>query len=333
MSPSPLPFGVPNFIMTGFYAEPGSADALSATLTAEARTLYLAQLAYYRGDAARAGALCAALLENGGLDFTARVGCALFTALCAMYAGDVQGWNRAQAILTALSDQQPQSPALLISAASLSGALYLQEAPPWLRAGEFLGPAAGYPAQSYLYAKHLLVRGDDAGLLCVSAPLRSYARSAGALLPCIYLHLLTAIACHDLGDDAAAAAHIRTAVALGLPDKLYGVFAEHRRALGTLLDEALRASDPAALQTVRAISETLLTGWTALHTALTDDRETAALAPREYEAARLAAQGAKNAGIARRMGISEGSVKAYLHAAYGKLGVRRRGELKRYMLP
>lgn len=53
----------------------------------------------------------------------------------------------------------------------------------------------------------------------------------------------------------------------------------------------------------------------------------AALTPRELEIARLAAVGLSDKEIAARLFISHRTVENKLHAAYGKLGVRRRGEL------
>ncbi len=54
------------------------------------------------------------------------------------------------------------------------------------------------------------------------------------------------------------------------------------------------------------------------------------LTGREIEVARLAAAGLRNAQIAERLYISEGTVKIHLHHIYGKLNVARRPDLERY---
>lgn len=53
----------------------------------------------------------------------------------------------------------------------------------------------------------------------------------------------------------------------------------------------------------------------------------ASLAPREREIAALVATGLRNRDIAARLGMSEGTVKVYLHGIYQKVGVENRTEL------
>ena len=52
-----------------------------------------------------------------------------------------------------------------------------------------------------------------------------------------------------------------------------------------------------------------------------------ALAPRERELIRYVRQGLRNREIARELGVTEGTVKVYLHAIFEKLGVKNRTEL------
>ena len=56
------------------------------------------------------------------------------------------------------------------------------------------------------------------------------------------------------------------------------------------------------------------------------------LTPRELEVVRYLAMGCKNADIARRLFISEETVKAHLSRVFGKLGVHDRVELTLYAL-
>jgi two-component system, NarL family, nitrate/nitrite response regulator NarL len=51
------------------------------------------------------------------------------------------------------------------------------------------------------------------------------------------------------------------------------------------------------------------------------------LAPREQEIVALVSQGLRNRDIASQLGITEGTVKVYLHAIFEKLGVSSRTEL------
>lgn len=51
------------------------------------------------------------------------------------------------------------------------------------------------------------------------------------------------------------------------------------------------------------------------------------LSPRERELVELVRQGLRNRDIAERLGVTEGTVKVYLHGVFGKLGIRNRTEL------
>jgi len=55
------------------------------------------------------------------------------------------------------------------------------------------------------------------------------------------------------------------------------------------------------------------------------------LTPRQLEIARLVAQGCTNAEVAKRLAISEGTVKTHLHMLYKKLGIGGRLELALYI--
>lgn len=55
--------------------------------------------------------------------------------------------------------------------------------------------------------------------------------------------------------------------------------------------------------------------------------EGASLAPRERQLVALVRQGLRNRDIAAQLGVTEGTVKAYLHAIFDKLGVASRTEL------
>jgi len=52
-----------------------------------------------------------------------------------------------------------------------------------------------------------------------------------------------------------------------------------------------------------------------------------ALAPRERELIRCVRQGLRNREIAEQLGVTEGTVKVYLHSVFEKLGVSSRTEL------
>lgn len=73
--------------------------------------------------------------------------------------------------------------------------------------------------------------------------------------------------------------------------------------------------DPELSARIQALSDTLA------------DRRRPALAPRERQLIRFVRQGLRNREIAKELGVTEGTVKVYLHAVFEKLGVSSRTEL------
>ena len=105
------------------------------------------------------------------------------------------------------------------------------------------------------------------------------------------------------------------------------------RALG-VRGMVLKNSDPAylleCLDQVRAGGTWIdpeLTARTEELTQSLGERQRATLAPRERQLIRFVRQGLRNREIAQELGVTEGTVKVYLHAIFEKLGVNSRTEL------
>ena len=94
----------------------------------------------------------------------------------------------------------------------------------------------------------------------------------------------------------------------------------------------LKTSDPALLlecmEQVRA-GETWIDPEIAERTRLAKEKASNApsLTPRERELVELVRQGLRNREIATQLGVTEGTVKVYLHAIFDKVGVDNRTEL------
>jgi two-component system nitrate/nitrite response regulator NarP len=56
------------------------------------------------------------------------------------------------------------------------------------------------------------------------------------------------------------------------------------------------------------------------------DREAHALSPRERQLISLVRKGLRNRDVAEQLGVTEGTIKVYLHALFEKLGVSSRTE-------
>lgn len=93
----------------------------------------------------------------------------------------------------------------------------------------------------------------------------------------------------------------------------------------------LKMSDPAllldCLDCVRAGEEWIDPHLNADAARAEGGRERALLSPREAELVTLVRQGMRNRDIAEKLGITEGTVKVYLHSVFEKTGVANRTEL------
>jgi two-component system nitrate/nitrite response regulator NarP len=93
----------------------------------------------------------------------------------------------------------------------------------------------------------------------------------------------------------------------------------------------MKTSDPAllieCLDSVRGGDEWIDPHLNAEATRAAGARDRSLLSPRETELVQLVRQGLRNRDIAEQLGITEGTVKVYLHSVFEKTGVANRTEL------
>jgi len=93
----------------------------------------------------------------------------------------------------------------------------------------------------------------------------------------------------------------------------------------------LKTSDPAllldCLDSVRVGDEWIDRDLQAEAARTAPSRDRSLLSPRETELVKLVRQGLRNRDIAEKLGITEGTVKVYLHSVFEKTGVANRTEL------
>jgi two-component system nitrate/nitrite response regulator NarP len=93
----------------------------------------------------------------------------------------------------------------------------------------------------------------------------------------------------------------------------------------------LKTSDPAllidCLDSVKAGDEWIDPVLNAEAARAYSARDRSILSPRETELVKLVRQGMRNRDIAEQLGITEGTVKVYLHSVFEKTGVANRTEL------
>ncbi len=334
--------------MTDLYNEPGSADKVIEELSynKETQALFAAAITYSRGEIDKVYDQARDFLNNH-TEFYSILSGGLLLSLVAMWKGDFFLWNEARRYLfdaPCRDDVDTDIVALTIAAAD-SAIRDTTSFPKWFMRGCFDNlPREAHPAARVYYVKFLLIAAQalamgnielegiqGLGLMktlpFIMEPMISQMVVDKVVLAEIYLRLLCGIACHQSGDDKTATEHIDKAVRLCLADGLYGPLVEHRRQLGTFLDDRIALIDANALKKVKELHKQLHAGWTKLHNAILKKTVAAHLSPREREVARFVAYGLSDSQIAGRLYISESSVKALVRSAKNKTGVEKRKEL------
>ena len=132
-----------------------------------------------------------------------------------------------------------------------------------------------------------------------------------------------AVVYRNIGDIKNAAYHIDRAIALALPDGLYGILAEYVRTLDTLLEHRLSAADAQAWNKVRSLYRIYNAGWTKLSGTVRGKNLATTLSQKEREVAKLAAFGMKNGEIAQALNMSLSAVKQAVMSVSNKTGMSR----------
>ncbi len=348
----PLMRKSPFLDMTDLYNTPGTAEKSIEALAhhPEAQALFAAEIAYSRGEIDKVYEYANFFLENRSV-FYAVVSGGMLLALCAMWKGDLQMWQKAKAHLyeAPCKNETDRDIVTLSLAATDSAIRETKDFPEWFKHGCFDNlPADAHPAARVYYIKYLLIvaqelavnkiKLDDIsglGLMktlpYIMEPMITQMVTDKIVMAEIYLRLLCGLAYHQSGDDIRASLHIDKAIALALPDKLYGPLVEHRRQLGLFLDERLALADAEALKKVKELHKQLHAGWTKLHNAVLEKSVSALLTVREREIARLAAFGLSNAEIANQLSLSTHTVNALIIQAKNKTGAKNRLDLGLYI--
>ncbi len=348
----PIPRQNPFLIHTDLYNTVGTADSIVDGLSAypETAAVVKAQFDCRRGNIDAVYEKSSHFLENH-IGFYSTISAGVALSFCAIWKGDLNLWQKARRHIYNApfkSEEQLQEIKFWIAVAE-SNIHDVRNYPKWFEKGDFeCLPADCYCTARVFYVKRLFVSANDLtsgkvefvnieklGLMrtlpYVLEPMISQARIEKNLIPEIYLRLMAATVYRILGDDTQAIPHIDKAIELCIPDRLYGILAEYKNALGTLLDDRLNAVDSDICEKVRVLYKGFHSGWVKLHNLLLKRNVSEHLTTREREVARLAAMGLSNSEIASRLCIELSSVKQYIFSAMNKVGANKRNEFGLYI--
>ena len=340
----PLPRKTPFLHMTDLYSVAGTAGKSIAALEGnpEAQILLEAEIAYSKGEIEKVYDSAYYLLHKHS-GFYAVISAGMLLALCAIWRGDLNMWRQAKIhIAEAPAKSDADRDIMAFSLTAIDSILYdVSSFPEWFKLGRFepLHKDA-LPAAKVFYAKYLYALGytlatkqlelpgmQGLSLMAILPntiePMISQAVADNSIIAEIYLRMTCAAIYHAAGNNEQAIYHIDRAVALALPDKLFGILAEYGRTLGLLLEQRISKVDPAVWGAVRELYQVYMAGWTKLSGSVRGKKLATTLAPKEREMAKLAAFGFKNSQIAATLNMSLSAVKQAVTNVSNKTGMSR----------
>ena len=194
----------------------------------------------------------------------------------------------------------------------------------WLAEGRLDTTRLLFPSVPLLhmtYGEVLLAQGRYTALIARETDERNLYRVYPTLLCELYLEIQLAAAYEQLEKREEALEHLRTAMKLAEPDKLWMPFAENSRWIADLLRE--EKDGPCG-----EIVEQILALFTDCYRVQSADPGEGfvqipgqELTEREMDMAKLAAQGLTNKEIAAELYLSENTIKAGMRTVFSKLGI------------
>ena len=343
----PMPRKAPFLDMTNLYSVPGEAENASLMLenNPEARALFDAQIAYRRGEIDKVYERAIYFLSSHS-GFYAILGGGMLLALCAIWRGDLHLWNEAKRhIFEAPSATKEEREMISLAIAIVDSSVYdNKDYPVWFTRGAFDAlPPDSHPSAKVFYIKYLYMAAfavaskqieveGISGLALMRMipntiePLISQSVVDKTVIPEIYLRLSCAVAYHNAAQRELAIEHIDKAIALVVPDGLFGILVEYVRHFDGLLEERLALVDENAVTVVKELYRTYSVGWAKLSGAVRNRYVASNLTAREREIAKLAAFGFTTKEIASMLYISESTVKQTVLRVVQKTGVKDRQE-------
>lgn len=340
----PMPLKTPFLHMTKLYDTPGCAkEAIEAlSYNPEAQILFAAEIAYSRGEIDKVYDTANYLLQKHS-GFYAVLSGGMLLAQCAIWHGDLSMWRKAKIhISEANAKDDRERDIITLCICAVDSMLYdVKNFPEWFKIGCFEPlHKDSFPAAKVYYAKFLYATGHGIasktmelqgisglalmGLLPATIePMISQAMADNTVIAEIYLRLTCAVTYHYTKNDKQAIRHIDKALALALPDKLYGILAEYCRTIGGLIELRLKAVDMSAWEAVSTLFKHYVESWSKLNSQITGRQIIANLSPQQRQIARLAAFKLSDAEIASRMNMSVSGVKQAIRIIKQKSGLER----------
>ena len=344
----PMPRKSPFLDMTDLYNRAGAADACAEMLInqPEAHALFQAQIAYRRGEIEKVYEHARYFL-NAHSGFYAILGGGMLLAQCAIWRGDIYLWKEAKKhIFEAPCKDAHDREIVALTLAIIDSSIYdNKDYPEWFKTGNFeLLPGDSHPAAKVFYIKYLYMAAHAIatkqyklegveGLALMRMlpnmiePMVSQAVLDRTVIPEIYLRMSCAVAYFNSGQRERAIVHMDKAIALALPDQLYGLLTEYVRHFGDLLEQRIALQDSSAVVAVKSLYNIYSVGWARLSAQARERYIAIVLDAKEREIAKLTAFGFTAKEIASMLHLSESTVNHDITRLINKAGLTSKKEL------
>lgn len=300
----------------------------------ELRVQAESELAYFSGDFE--AALCA--YHTTGSESPCRVSALTIAAGAALSLGNYELFTRINAELDArardCAGDARSAPLVELSRASLAISAFAPELCPKNIAQCRL---QAYPEESrglaeYLHDKHLLSLGKFEQALGFTQGALLWLDEGDCTMAYIYLLLVQGCALTILKRGEEAAEPVLRAMRLALPLGLYSPFAEHVNVLMGTAERCFEKEFPSCCKPVLEQYARTSGNWLRIHNRMAKRNVSLLLSRREYQAALYVCEGCTNAEIAAQMGLSINTVKSLLKSINEKLFLKKRSEIRDYIL-
>ncbi len=308
-----------------------------------ADALFRGEIAYYRGDIdqAESRAYQADFVSGEKRQTVIQLGAARLLADIALIKADSQGWHQAVDAIDKIAGQAAPdnyvTPAVMDT---LRGSLLVElhaetRIAPWLKEADFYSRPLLPPMRDnalYVHVMFLLKQNELARFIGTQEAIPREVIDKTAFAGFLF-QLLMAVGHLAKGDRSRAAGFLKGSAAKALPDGFILPFAATSWVLDGLVEEVFRQDYPEWLGRLEAAKARFGVGWEMLHNSVTRGELPADLTAREREIALLAAEGLRNGEIARKLFVTESTVRTHLRNIFQKLAIDRRAKLAEKLAP
>ena len=339
------------FQIAEFHQKTGEADkeaelletfiALYSPLTgghgSGADALFRSELAFMRGDSKNAEILAykAVFQAESRRQSLIKIGAALTLARIAKQKADVSGWQAAVASMEQAASVPGQGSFAVQSVLDITrSALFVElgfheRISPWLKTGGYSDQKLPRPLLAdawYVHYMYLIFNYDFVRLTGeLEAMLPELGkRSVSSEFVCL---ILLAIGYCYTGNREKAAVILRQAADKIIPDGLIHILVDFSPLLQGLAEELIKNNYPRFNAPFTRFTAQFAAGWDKLRNAIAAEGLPSGLSEREREVAILVGEGLHNGEIAKKLFVSESTVRTHLRAIFQKLNIDRRAKL------